>query len=450
MINQLTNHDLTPDGVIKRAVAVGDRRRRWVEAVNAVVRQSPLAAAVLVASIVLTRVAGGSAAVFFVFFAATLVYLAVTALRAAWPARGVDITAERLDRDAHLDGALRSAHWFATHPAGTPWIAFHVSAAADRLRDVDWRGVYAAAPSGRRMAAAVAGIALAIAVAAWPDGESIIRARSRTDLALNSSAARPKEIGEVLKALSAQGVAPEEARAVVEKMLKDPNLDPALRKQIEKMLGEQEMGKGQSDQSSAGEQDKEAMGGKDAEGSPPESDDLKWAESETASREANEGAHRGSPPPNENPSKETPKSEKGGKPSPGAKPNDSRQQRERSPGSAAGLSLGDEADEANSGGQNGEGLSSSGGGKTANVRLDVMARETATALSREVIRAIEASEGKNIKVEEAHRTEARRSSLGFGGVEGLTTYDRAPSDASQVVPETRRALLERYFVREAQ
>ncbi len=444
------NDDLTPDGVIKRAVASGDRRRRRVDAVNAVVGQAPSAAALLVVGVVLARVTGGPTALILVLFAASLAYLATIAVRAAWPARRVDIAAERLDRDAHLDGALRSAHWFATHPAGTPWITFHLNTAAERLRDVNWGAVYAAAPVGGRVAATVAGIALAIAIAAWPQRESVLTARGRPDLALDSSALKPAEISDMLKALATPGIAPEEARALIEKMLKDPTLDPALRNQLEKMKGEQQMGKGQSDQSSVGEQDKEAMGGQDADGSPPESDDLKWAENETASREANEGAHRGSPPPSEDPSKAAPKSETGGKPSAGAKPSDSKQQRERTPGSAPGLSLGDEADEANSGGQNGEGLSSAGGGKTANVLLDVVARETASALSREVIRAIEASEGKNIQVEEAHRTEARRSSLGFGGVEGLTTYDRAPSDASQIVPETRRALLERYFVREAQ
>jgi hypothetical protein len=84
------------------------------------------------------------------------------------------------------------------------------------------------------------------------------------------------------------------------------------------------------------------------------------------------------------------------------------------------------------------------------VLLDVVARETARALAREVVRAIDAPEGKNIQVEEARRTEARRSAMGFDGIERPTAYDRATSDPPTVVPETRRVLLERYFIRDAQ
>jgi hypothetical protein len=446
--------DPTPARAIELAVASGDRRRRWIGAVDAVAAQAPVTAAALVVGVVLTRVGGGSGAVMLGCFAASLAYLVLVGLRAAWPTRKRDVTAARLDADAHLHGALRSAHWFATQTAGTAWTSFHLKTVAHRLHSVNWRGVYTTAPSGRRVAMAVAGTALALTIVAWPDREPVLTAGARSNVAGSGSrAGQPPDRSDALEAIEALALsemAPAEARAAIEDLLRDPTLDAGLRRQLETMLSQQEMGLGQSESSALGEQDPQATGGMDVDGAPPESDDVEWAESEAASRAASEEAQRGSRPPDDDSSMASTESEPGGTPTPGSEPGDDLQRRERNPGAGAGLSLGDESEETDTGGEGAEGLSSAGGGKTEHVLLDVVARETARALAREVVRAIDAPEGKNIQVEEARRTEARRSAMGFDGIERPTAYDRATSDPPTVVPETRRVLLERYFIRDAQ
>src|SRR5438067_4951017 len=60
-----------------------------------------------------------------------------------------DAVAAAIDRDAGLDGELRSAHWFAARQQREAWADFHVNRAADRIASFDWGRLYPR-PTDRR------------------------------------------------------------------------------------------------------------------------------------------------------------------------------------------------------------------------------------------------------------------------------------------------------------
>ncbi len=71
-----------------------------------------------------------------------------------------DAVAAAIDREAGLDGELRSANWFTTRAALDAWAEFHVDRAADRVRSFDWASVYRPA-TDRRAKLTTGGIAAA-------------------------------------------------------------------------------------------------------------------------------------------------------------------------------------------------------------------------------------------------------------------------------------------------
>jgi hypothetical protein len=75
--------------------------------------------------------------------------------------------------------------------------------------------------------------------------------------------------------------------------------------------------------------------------------------------------------------------------------------------------------------------------------------EIAAVLKREQIEASVNLDNSNLKNEDKRKkTEQSWSALRYTRVTGLSTFDRARADASRAVPEARRPLVERYFVRE--
>src|SRR5207249_11254622 len=80
-----------------------------------------------------------------------------------------DTVAARLDRDAGLDGELRSASWFAESDRRDPWTIFHLERAAERVRLIDWTQLYPAVRAPRsRMATALMVVGVFILSARWP------------------------------------------------------------------------------------------------------------------------------------------------------------------------------------------------------------------------------------------------------------------------------------------
>jgi hypothetical protein len=329
-----------------------------------------------------------------------------------------------------------------------------VATAAARARAVDWQAVYAPTPARRRLATAAMIVAVSLVVLLLPSGRVRLAARGDAPATPTAASEAAAKLAEVLEALAAAEISAEDARELLRDMLRNPSLDPNLRKQIQSMTGNQQdkTSDAPNQMGEAGDKDQQASGEGQPQGAPEDSDDLEWALSETASKMANEDAHKGGVPQSDEGESKTPSessdSDKVKQPTP-ATAKQSAEDRERKTSGGAGLSLETESAERNAGGQRGEGLSSSGAGDTDSARALADARETSEALAREIVRAIDSPEGKNVQVEEARRTEAKRSSIGFSGIEGLSAYDRSKADTSAIVPEARRPLLERYFVREA-
>jgi hypothetical protein len=71
-----------------------------------------------------------------------------------------DAVAAAIDREAGLDGELRSANWFATREALDAWAEFHVDRAAERVRSFNWASVYRPS-TDRRAKLTTGGIAAA-------------------------------------------------------------------------------------------------------------------------------------------------------------------------------------------------------------------------------------------------------------------------------------------------
>jgi hypothetical protein len=138
-----------PRDIVRAALARADRLRRVNENAHRLWTIAPWAAAVCAAIAVLARLAG-----WFADVALVLVVLAAAALAVyAWFARRdrvvTDDAAAVLDTRAALRGELRSAYWFAAQDSGDPWIEFHLSRAADRVRAVDWPAIFPAPQAGR-------------------------------------------------------------------------------------------------------------------------------------------------------------------------------------------------------------------------------------------------------------------------------------------------------------
>ena len=149
--------------LVRHAAALGDRARRAQAASHRVARFLPWAAAASCGASALALLVGRGRPVGLLLLAASVV-AAVLVLILARIDRPVsdDIVAE-LDTVAGLDGALRSAHWFASHDgsragssADADWVTFHIEATAGPAAALDWRRLYARPRAARRWLAAAA------------------------------------------------------------------------------------------------------------------------------------------------------------------------------------------------------------------------------------------------------------------------------------------------------
>jgi len=72
----------------------------------------------------------------------------------------------------------------------------------------------------------------------------------------------------------------------------------------------------------------------------------------------------------------------------------------------------------------------------------------AQALKKETVEASEDMLGKNVQKEDIRRkTEASKSGMGFTKVAPTATFDKSHATAPPPVPESRRPLLQNYFIR---
>src|SRR5215831_4647358 len=153
---------------LQDAVARADRARRARETGHRLWAAAPLAAVVCFAVAVAGRFRGWTPAVTLLVLAvsaiALVLYVIVSRRRRALS----DTDVSHIDADAGLHGELRSAHWFALAHERDDWIHFHLARAAERVRAVDWAGLYPPPAAGRAKLAtgllATAAIVLAVLI----------------------------------------------------------------------------------------------------------------------------------------------------------------------------------------------------------------------------------------------------------------------------------------------
>jgi hypothetical protein len=380
--------------------------------------------------------------------------LSVTALAllgyvfiAGRPRQSTDAVAARVDADAGLAGELRSAHWFATTPDEDPWTAFHVDKAAARVGSVDWTTLYPPVRAGKSWAAAALGvigaIALSINIPARPAPGTVL-----VDGVAIDADQLPLELRKKLDALMAameEGKASAAETGVALDQLKDlmAKYDPELQKKLEAMLKNRPLGAdAQTKRKDLDEEDlAERADNADSGAGLPE--DVKWALEDLAARLANSSADQRQTNPN-NPSSDT--GEKGvGSEQAQAEMGQAQasmqmmKEAAADPG-ASKMMMGGGA----MGGDSRPGAGGNNGAETGAADALLIAK----ALRKELVEAAQDTTGENVDKEDIRRkTEQGKSTMGFTRVAPQAAVERSRADAPPEVPEARRDLLQRYFIR---
>lgn len=442
----------SPSDRVQEIVVLADRRRRSRDAVKVLVRFAPMAAGALLAFALLTRVFGWPAAVPAVIGGALVLALvaAVVVLRRLRPS--TDTIAAHVDDDAALGGELRSAHWFAAPGrVRDVWADFHLGRAVNRAEQVDWTALYPPVRATRTWAAT--GVMLVVAVLINAGVPGLVPASwTRTAGAAGQSASVSDELQKKLEALLAaieEGrLSAADTKASLQQM-KDlmAKIDPELQKKIDQLLKDKPLG----DQANNKRQDldKETLAeraerDKASTGGLPE--DVRWALEDLASRLAQQSAERQTAKGNPAASQET--GEKGM----------GSAQAENAQATAAEAAMqmvreaASEADAAKmmmgGGGMMGGDSQSGAGGNKGKETGAADALLIAQALRKEILEATSDTLGSNVNKEDLRRkTEQSTSSLGFTRVQVPAGFERGRADAPQPVPEARRDLLLKYFIR---
>ena len=157
---------LTPDQVLRAELARGDRSRRTRANAVRLWRVAPIVAGVCALVAAIGRILHWPALIPVALLGAALLALTLYAVMARRVHAVTDVVAVELDERARLEGELRSAYWFSGHDARDPWIDFHLARAAERLKTIDWAGLYppARAPRAKTATALLALVAFVLAL----------------------------------------------------------------------------------------------------------------------------------------------------------------------------------------------------------------------------------------------------------------------------------------------
>ena len=452
---------IPPATVVRDVIATADRRRRAERATRALAKGAPIGAAVILLIAVASRLVGWPLAVTLTLTAIAVVGAGVALWIARRPRPVTDLIAAAIDDDAKLAGELRSAYYFAAASAettekslkGAPkepvkqddWTAFHLERAATRVSTVSWRDVYPPTSTGRAWtvtaALMVAAFLLPAGLPVWPSAPAAVSAATQnpelaaelellpTDLQL--------QILDIMEALRTGKLTLEQALAALRELPAFQKLDKDLRDQIENSL--QDVGQS-TDESERTDATDAAPG--------QTTSDVQWARENMASRLAAEQAQKGEggEPPKE--IEQTPA--RGEHDQSGEKGEGSQAQASARVPAKEGMQTEGATGMALRNGETGDPGMAFGGKKGSVKYGTVDATELAAALKKEQIEAIANLDNSNLKNEDKRRkTERGWSALRYTRVSGPTSFDRARTEAPHIVPEARRPLLERYFVREA-
>lgn len=438
--------------IVLEAVSAGDRRRRMRAVWRTLARLLPAAGALVCVVGLAGALLHGS------WLITASVWVVLAASIAGWvyastrPRVVTDVEAAVVDRDAMLGGEIRSAAWFATRPSRGAWETFHIDKAAERIRTVDWRVVY---PPVRTRGAWIAAALLSAAAFALPAG---LPTGSGTSAAVPSTAEVLADLVEVeglspelterlmelLAAIRAGTMTPLEAMASLQTLTDFLKADAALRQQIAELLDD-----------AVNERDRfERTNAPTTADSGAMTDDVEWARENLASRLAAEAAQRaaedadgGENPPSES-QEEGPTTEQSadgqtGEASEGQAGARVPAKRSDAADGAAAMMLGNTSSSIGEPG-------SVFGGKRGNVRYgSSQAAEIAASLKREMVEAVVNVDRSDLEDDEDRRRKTQQSwsALTYTRSESRASFDRARAGAVRGVPEARRLVVERYFIR---
>ena len=364
-----------------------------------------------------------------------------------------DAIAARVDRDAALGGELRSAHWFAAAPDRSDWATFHLERAADRASRVSWATLYPSTPNRKAWAAAaVCAIAAAILPISLPAPQAAVKTASGDPAAPvapgDDEAALLRAKLEALLANIKDGKMGEAAAAADLEMLKKlmAAVDPALQKKLDELLKKQPLGKDAQTKTKNLDEEDLAERGDNADSAAGLPEDVRWALEDLAARLANSNANRQTNESNPAASQQTGEKGRGSSQAQNADAQAGEQSvqmvREAAadPGAAKMMPGG--------GGMMGGDSRAGAGGNEGNKTGSATPEQIALALRKELIEANTDTTGENVNKEDIRRkTEQGKSTIGFTRVAAPSSYDASRATAPPVVPEARRSLLQRYFIR---
>jgi hypothetical protein len=433
--------------LIRDVVARADRRARARDGGRALARLAPLAAAAVLLLAGAARLAGWRPALVFAALGVAVTALAGYYLLTRRLRPATDAVAARVDADASLDGELRSAHWFAIHPDQDPWTAYHVDRAAERATRVDWAALYPRARAGRAWAATAACVLAAVALsvsmpARLAPGQVIV-----DGVAIDADQL-PLELRKKLEALMAameEGKASAAETAATLEQLKDlmAKFDPELQKKLEAMLKNMPLN-AEAPKGKALDADELAERAKNADSAAGLPEDVRWALEDLAARLANSSADQRQTNADNPSASET-----------GEKGMGSQQAQTEMGAAQASMQMVKEAaaDPGDAkmmmgGGAMGGDSRPGAGGNTGAEAGAADALLIAKALRKELVEAAQDTTGENVDKEDIRRkTEQGKSAMGFTRAAPPATVERSRADAPPAVPEARRDLLQRYFIR---
>lgn len=412
-----------------------------------VVRVAPIAAAGTLALAFAARLVGGSPLWPLLVWLIAMAWLALEFRRAGRALPSTDQMAAQADADAALGGELRSAHWFALSPTADAWTEFHLTAAATRAGAIAWSAIYPPVPV--RRAGAVSGVLSLAAIIVMLGGPRyVFHSATRPDVALAADAdadmdAMPPELQArlaELSALVARGdISAQVAGLDLQQSATFASLDPTKRQALLKRL--EQVAENRSADAKAQVLTTPGQA----------ADDQKWARDNQALRQASLAQQEGqktdpsAPGAQERPRDDSSKSDASadkammGQAKPGAVavrlPNGEEQ--------AASMRV---AGNAPISGDPGSSYGGQHGDDGPPRRPDTP--QIVAALVKETVDAnMNAPTGDRKDDERRRSTEQGTSALSYTRTTGRGSYDRVRADAPRVVPEARRLMLERYFVR---
>ena len=443
------------DGRILDAVAQAEQIRRRRVLTRLLLRVVPAVAGGLLVAAALVKLAHLPLAVFWSLLVIALVGIVVVAWFGGRVPSVTDAAAAQLDADAALQGELRSAHWFASHPNADAWAAYHLAKAADRVDGVSWPTVYPPVKTARVWSAsaivALAAIALVLS-SAWPAARRAagadaagVRVSGRAMAALPADL--QKRIDDLITAIQKGTMPLDEARAKISALRDelsrlDPKLQAAMAKAAQAAQGQKP---GATDaKTTDAEAAKLASRAEKAAAEKDLPQDMKWSMEDLAAKLAK--ASQNQPPAGAEGDQKS-QDAKNSKDSAAQQSQAGQQAAEAGVQMTRSTAADSESSQMMATTASPMGAEARGAEADAASKNQLGAPLDLAAMRKETVQADADSQGTNVLAEMRRKSEQSHSTLSFTRVAPLAAYDKSHAAAPPPPPESLRALVRQYFIR---